>query len=111
MALAFSITEFTSKLKARSVIVSYPPDQSLGYRDLAHLVRSRLPKDEPFILLAESFSGPIALALAADPPPQLKALILVLHLRKVTCSAVGIDVISEVRGPSASLACSDVSDR
>ncbi len=32
------------------------------------LVRAALPAGEPYILLGESFSGPIALALAAERP-------------------------------------------
>jgi pimeloyl-ACP methyl ester carboxylesterase len=69
--------EFVSKLEGRSIVVSYPPAQPLGYERLGQHVRSRLPSDEPFVLLAESFSGPLAIALAANPPPQLKALVLV----------------------------------
>jgi pimeloyl-[acyl-carrier protein] methyl ester esterase len=70
-------TEFASALQCRSIVVSYPPDQVLGYEQLELHVRSLLPSDEPFVLLAESFSGPLAIALAANPAPQLKALVLV----------------------------------
>jgi pimeloyl-[acyl-carrier protein] methyl ester esterase len=69
--------EFTSALQCRSMVISYPPDQALGYEELEQHVRSLLPSDEPFVLLAESFSGPVAISLAANPPPQLKALVLV----------------------------------
>ncbi|HMN46871.1 MAG TPA: alpha/beta hydrolase [Povalibacter sp.] len=69
--------EFVSELRCRSVVVSYPTDQPLGYEELEQHVRSLLPGDEPFVLLAESFSGPLAIALAASPPPQLKAVVLV----------------------------------
>jgi len=55
--------------------LSYPPDRPLGYDDLAALVRARLPRGR-FVLLAESFSGPIAVRIAAERPPGLAALIL-----------------------------------
>lgn len=91
-------SEFTAKLKARSIVVSYPPDQPLGYGELKQLVRSRLPKDEPFILLAESFSGPIAIALAADPPPQLKALVLVCTFAKFPASQLLLTLLQKAVG-------------
>lgn len=52
------------------------PNLPLGYTELEAYVRERLPA-EPFGLLAESFSGPIGVRIAADPPPQLSALALV----------------------------------
>jgi pimeloyl-ACP methyl ester carboxylesterase len=57
-------------------VVSYPVDPSLDYDALENLVIKQLPND-PFILVAESFSGPIALKIAAHPPPTLSAVILV----------------------------------
>lgn len=69
--------EFVSELRCRSIVISYPTDQPLGYEELEQYVRSLLPSNEPFVLLAESFSGPLAIALAASPPPQLKAIVLV----------------------------------
>ncbi len=56
--------------------VSYPPDRPLDYADLESVARSCLPLDEPFFLLAESFSGPIAVSIAASSPPGLLGLIL-----------------------------------
>lgn len=60
----------------RSIIVSYPTHQPLGYEALAEFARTCLPENEPFILLGESFSGPVAISLAAARPPGLKALVL-----------------------------------
>ena len=56
-------------------MVSYPADRPLGYDELAALVRERLPRGR-FALVAESFSGPIAVRLAAERPPGLAALVL-----------------------------------
>ncbi len=63
-------------------IVSYPPDQPLGYAELTALVSQQLPRNEPFLLLGESFSGPVALALAAQRPSGLRGLVLVSSFAK-----------------------------
>lgn len=55
--------------------LSYPADAPLGYDELVALVRPRLPRGR-FVLLAESFSGPIAVRLAAERPRGLAALVL-----------------------------------
>ena len=69
---------FTAALNpgARVRTVRYPVDEPLGYEALASVARSALPPDEPFILLGESFSGPIAVMLAAEGHAQLKGLVL-----------------------------------
>lgn len=55
--------------------VRYPARQALDYDSLAALALRDLP-DEDFILLGESFSGPIAVALAAARPRGLRGLVL-----------------------------------
>lgn len=57
-------------------IVSYPTDQDLGYEELLALTRSALPIEEPYVVLGESFSGPVAIALAAEAPPLMRGVIL-----------------------------------
>ena len=64
------------RLDFKPVIVAYPNDPSLGYAELELLVRAALPRDEPFLLLGESFSGPIAISIAASNPAGLLGLIL-----------------------------------
>jgi pimeloyl-ACP methyl ester carboxylesterase len=70
-------TEFAAALapEVESTVVSYPQSE-LGYPDLAAHARKALP-DRPHILVAESFSGPIAIALAASAPPGLRGVVLV----------------------------------
>jgi pimeloyl-[acyl-carrier protein] methyl ester esterase len=68
------VRELGSELDAR--IIAYPVDQPLGYAELEALVRARLPSDRHFVLLGESFSGPIAIRIAAEPPPRMVGLIL-----------------------------------
>jgi pimeloyl-ACP methyl ester carboxylesterase len=60
----------------QSVVVSYPPDQPLDYAALELLARARLPLDQPFVILGESFSGPIAISIAASAPHGLCGLVL-----------------------------------
>jgi pimeloyl-ACP methyl ester carboxylesterase len=57
-------------------VVSYPPDIPLGYDELEPLVRAALPTRGRFVILGESFSGPLAIRIAAHPPPALVGLIL-----------------------------------
>jgi pimeloyl-[acyl-carrier protein] methyl ester esterase len=58
------------------LVVAYPPEQVLDYQGLAAFARARLPAGQPFVLLGESFSGPVAIALAASNPPGLIGLVL-----------------------------------
>lgn len=58
-------------------VVPFPSDQPLSYDDLLPLVRQALPAGEPFFLLAESFSGPLAIKIAAEEPENLMGLILI----------------------------------
>jgi pimeloyl-[acyl-carrier protein] methyl ester esterase len=56
--------------------IDYPRQEHHSVAELAALVRRQAPTG-PFVLLAESFSGLVAIRLAADPPPGLRGLILV----------------------------------
>ncbi len=56
--------------------VSYPPDRELDYAAHLEIARRSLPDGGPFLLLGESFSGPIAVRLAAEAPPGLVGLVL-----------------------------------
>jgi pimeloyl-ACP methyl ester carboxylesterase len=58
------------------VVVAYPPDQPRGYADLLSLVEAAVPAGREFLVLGESFSGPLALLLAARQPPGLRGVIL-----------------------------------
>lgn len=57
-------------------VIAYPVDQPMGYEALRLFVDSALPDNAPFVLLAESFAGPIAIQLAADGNARLLGLIL-----------------------------------
>ena len=61
------------------IVVDYPPNESFGYERLEEVARANLPADGPYVLLAESFSGPIAISIAASVPKGLVALVLCCH--------------------------------
>jgi pimeloyl-[acyl-carrier protein] methyl ester esterase len=56
--------------------VCYPTDVPLSYAELLPFVRAVPPISAPFILIAESFSTPLAIQFAAKHPPNLKGVIL-----------------------------------
>jgi pimeloyl-ACP methyl ester carboxylesterase len=55
--------------------IRYPNELS-SYADVALWLKPRLPTDD-FVIVAESFSGPLAVMLAETRPTNLKALVLV----------------------------------
>jgi pimeloyl-[acyl-carrier protein] methyl ester esterase len=57
--------------------IRYPPAEALGYDQLQDFITPRLPA-KPFILIGESFSGPLALRISASrpPPPCLLGVVL-----------------------------------
>jgi pimeloyl-ACP methyl ester carboxylesterase len=59
-----------------ATVVAYPADRLLGYSELRPLVDAAVPETDPYVLVAESFSGPLAILHAAGRPPGLRALVL-----------------------------------
>ena len=72
------LNEFAEALQpvAEVQLVDLSDDRALGYDELVEVTRTRLPKNAPFFLLGYSFSGPIAIRLAAERPNGLVGLIL-----------------------------------
>jgi pimeloyl-ACP methyl ester carboxylesterase len=58
------------------VVVRYPLAEPLGYEALMSVARRALPTTGPYVILGESFSGPIAARLAAERPGDMRGLIL-----------------------------------
>jgi pimeloyl-ACP methyl ester carboxylesterase len=58
-------------------VLAYPHDIYLTYERLADRVREAIPGGEPYVIVAESYSGPVAIELAALPERQLRAVVLV----------------------------------
>ena len=59
------------------LVQELPSREPLDYGDLANRLAAELPRNEPFVLLGESFSGPLALELAARHPEGLLGLVLI----------------------------------
>lgn len=57
-------------------VLRYPGDQPLDYPALVERVIAQLPTARRFILLGESFSGPVAVSVAARQPQGLIGLVL-----------------------------------
>lgn len=59
----------------RVIVVRYPTREPFDYDELIGLVREHLPADD-YILVGESFSGPLVLRLALEAPAGLKGIVL-----------------------------------
>ena len=58
-------------------VVALPSDAPRGYDELEEWLADRLPTNRPFSLVAESFSGPLAIRVASRQPKLLTHLVLV----------------------------------
>jgi pimeloyl-ACP methyl ester carboxylesterase len=63
--------------QVQAVPVRYPNSVHFSYEQLADRVRGELPAGQPYIVIAESYSGPVALQLATRPVGDLRAIVLV----------------------------------
>ena len=58
-------------------VVRYPANRMMSFQEHVDFARKQLPQKKPCVLLAESFSGPVALQLLAEPPKNLVGVIFV----------------------------------
>jgi pimeloyl-ACP methyl ester carboxylesterase len=72
------------------IVITYPNDKVLYYEQLFPYIREVMPWGKPYVLLAESFAGPMALKFAAQQHENIDAIVL--------CSAF----FSKIAAPSAS---------
>ena len=61
--------------RARKSAPAYPAEAPLRYKQLLRIVETEAP-ERPFLLVAESFSTPLAILYAATHPKHLKGLVL-----------------------------------
>jgi len=57
-------------------VLRYPADHFLSYEQLVRVIEPVASSGEPFVLVAESFSTPLAILLAATKPPTLKGVVI-----------------------------------
>lgn len=74
----YLFNDFVANLPAdiEPIVGRYSVDQPLSYLKLEEIARALLPQNGPFVLLGESFSGPIAISIAASKPAGLAGLVL-----------------------------------
>lgn len=72
----------TLAVKYSVEVINYPVNKILSYSELAELVSGKLPKDKPYVIIAESFSGPIAVKISAQAPKHLKGVLFVASFIK-----------------------------
>jgi pimeloyl-ACP methyl ester carboxylesterase len=81
-------------------IISYPAGVKLDYTQLRNMILSQLPKQD-FMLLAESFSGPLAYQIASRNPKNLKAVIFVASFldnpRPLLLNSITITLLSMLK--------------
>ena len=56
-------------------VMTYPNKNALSYEELVQIAISTLPKNQPYAIIAESFSGPIAVKIASLAGDNLKTII------------------------------------
>jgi len=64
-----------------TIVLSYPNDKVMTYYDLCHYLKDELP-NTPYVLLGESFGGPLALMLSRYAGENLKGIILCVSFVK-----------------------------
>lgn len=77
-------------------VIAYPRDTVLSYDELFERIVAQLPSDRPFVVLGESFSGPLAMRLGALAPAGLKGIVLVstFHRRPVSRALAALGVFA-----------------
>jgi pimeloyl-[acyl-carrier protein] methyl ester esterase len=68
------VSELPRTLKIN--IARYPTETFLSYSELVPWVEEAIPSNSSFLLVAESFSTPLAAKLAATRPPNLAGVVL-----------------------------------
>lgn len=63
--------------KHDATVITYPADVTYSYGELTRWLRDRLPTAEPYFLITESFSGPIAIQIASKSLPNLCGIIFI----------------------------------
>jgi pimeloyl-[acyl-carrier protein] methyl ester esterase len=70
--------DFISRLPStqKVIIGKYPTQKFLSYDQLLPLIAEMVPRETPFVLIAESFSTPLATMFAATRPANLLRLVM-----------------------------------
>lgn len=58
------------------ITAAYPPERFLSYSELVSWLGERVPRDDPYAILGESYGSTLAVKFAATHPPNLTGVIL-----------------------------------
>ncbi len=93
-----------AKESAKLIPAAYPSELASDYLEIESFVRGLLPSVAPFVLVAESFSGPAAIRISAAPPENMSALVLCNSFAAPpACSALALfpwKTLFKIPGPS-----------
>lgn len=64
-------------IDCKVTVVTYPGDRHIPFEDIAGYVSEQLPRNEPLLLIGESYSGPVAVALSGCEELDVRGLVLV----------------------------------
>ena len=78
----------------RPIVVGYPCNVIVDYDRLLERIESQLQQERSLVIVAESFSGPLAIQFAARHPDQVRALVLCVTFARFPLPA---SVVSSVR--------------
>jgi len=70
--------------------IELPSGENQSYEFLTDYVRRRVPRDDEFVLLAESFSGPVAYRLLQDEIDGLVSVVFVVSFIKRPSNLAGL---------------------
>lgn len=104
------LDEFRAALgDVRADVIAYPRDRALDHAALAAWIRPQLPTQERYVLLGESFAGPLAVLLAAEAAHACAGVVLcasfVRHPSALLRAFAPLCAFAPVRGvPTALLA-------
>lgn len=79
-------------------VVAYPGGRAQSPEELLPVIWEALPREQPFALIAESFSGPLAIRVAAAKPPGIRALVLAASFAHLPWLA-GLAPLAKMLGP------------
>lgn len=56
-------------------VIIYPYDKKASYDVLSEIIIPKLPNNEDYIIIAESYAGPLSIKIAQQKPRHLRAII------------------------------------
>ena len=82
------VTDLSDDFDVR--ILDYPVDAFDGYEALAEALALRLPRDRSFLIVAESYAGPLTVLLAAARPSGLVGLVIAASFLRKPIAQAGL---------------------